>query len=115
MMTRKTRANPRRAPRRQRVRLGRAERRLRRATASRSSKTAPSPRLHLSRQTVGTFGAIGCYSFNEFKHIACGDGGIFVTDDERLAKRLRLATDKCYDRAPGAVRASRRSSPTTIA
>jgi perosamine synthetase len=51
---------------------------------------------------VGTIGEIGCFSFNEFKHIACGDGGVVVTNDETLAKRLRLATDKCYDRTAGA-------------
>jgi len=50
---------------------------------------------------VGSVGRIGCFSLNEFKHISCGDGGIVVTDDEDLAVRLRLATDKCYDRRPG--------------
>jgi perosamine synthetase len=53
---------------------------------------------------VGTIGEVGCYSLNEFKHIACGDGGVVVTDDAALAKRLRLATDKAYDRTPGALR-----------
>jgi len=52
-------------------------------------------------RAVGTWGEIGCYSFNEFKHISCGDGGIVVTDDEEMATRLRLATDKCYDRRSG--------------
>jgi len=51
---------------------------------------------------VGTVGAIGCYSYNEFKHIACGDGGVVLTNDSALAKKLLLATDKCYDRSPGA-------------
>jgi perosamine synthetase len=51
---------------------------------------------------IGTRGAMGCFSFNEFKHISCGDGGIVVTDDDALADRLRLATDKAYDRRPGA-------------
>lgn len=51
---------------------------------------------------VGTFGEIGCFSFNEFKHVSCGDGGLIVTDDEAMAARLRLATDKCYDRSAGA-------------
>jgi dTDP-4-amino-4,6-dideoxygalactose transaminase len=51
---------------------------------------------------IGSIGRIGCFSLNEFKHISCGDGGIAVTDDEELAVRLRLATDKCYDRRPGA-------------
>jgi dTDP-4-amino-4,6-dideoxygalactose transaminase len=49
-------------------------------------------------QHVGTIGDFGCFSFNEFKHISCGDGGIVATNDERAAHRLRLATDKGYDR-----------------
>jgi len=53
-------------------------------------------------RSVGVHGSIGCFSLNEFKHISCGDGGMVVTDDEDLAVRLRLATDKCYDRRPGA-------------
>jgi dTDP-4-amino-4,6-dideoxygalactose transaminase len=48
---------------------------------------------------VGTFGRAGCFSFNEYKHISCGDGGILITDDDALAKRLRLATDKCVGRS----------------
>jgi dTDP-4-amino-4,6-dideoxygalactose transaminase len=56
-------------------------------------------------RSVGTVGAIGCFSLNEFKHISCGDGGIAVTSDPELARRLRLATDKCYGRtAEGASR-----------
>jgi perosamine synthetase len=51
---------------------------------------------------VGTHGLVGCFSLNEFKHISCGDGGIVVTDDPAIASRLRLATDKCYNREPGA-------------
>jgi dTDP-4-amino-4,6-dideoxygalactose transaminase len=52
-------------------------------------------------EVVGTFGDIGCFSFNEWKHISCGDGGVAITNDETLAKKLRLATDKAYDRSPG--------------
>jgi dTDP-4-amino-4,6-dideoxygalactose transaminase len=51
---------------------------------------------------IGTIGVIGCFSLNEFKHISCGDGGIAVTDDPEIAHRLRLGTDKCYNRVPGA-------------
>ena len=47
---------------------------------------------------VGTIGEFGCFSFNEFKHISCGDGGLVLTNDKTLAKRARLATDKCYNR-----------------
>lgn len=52
---------------------------------------------------IGTVGKIGCFSLNEFKHISCGDGGIVITDDAALAVRLRLATDKAYDRRPEAL------------
>lgn len=50
---------------------------------------------------AGRFGAVGCFSLNEFKHIGCGDAGLVVTDDPELAHLLRLATDKGYDRRPG--------------
>lgn len=50
---------------------------------------------------VGTIGSMGCFSFNEFKHISSGDGGIVTSDDPKLAERMRLATDKCYNRKPG--------------
>jgi dTDP-4-amino-4,6-dideoxygalactose transaminase len=52
-------------------------------------------------KAVGHFGVAGCYSFNEFKHIGCGDGGVMVTNDAEFARRARLATDKCYNREPG--------------
>jgi dTDP-4-amino-4,6-dideoxygalactose transaminase len=47
---------------------------------------------------IGTIGRAGCFSFNEYKHVSCGDGGIIITDDDALARRLRLATDKCVGR-----------------
>ncbi len=47
---------------------------------------------------VGRIGHIGCYSLNDFKHISAGDGGMVLTDDADLARRLRLATDKGYSR-----------------
>jgi perosamine synthetase len=50
---------------------------------------------------VGSFGHMGCFSFNEYKHISSGDGGMITTSDAELAKKLRLATDKAYDRSPG--------------
>ena len=34
----------------------------------------------------GTFGQIGCFSFQTSKQIACGEGGALVTDDEALAE-----------------------------
>ena len=50
---------------------------------------------------VGTRGTIGCYSLNGYKHISCGDGGITLTADPELARRMRLFVDKAYDREGG--------------
>jgi dTDP-4-amino-4,6-dideoxygalactose transaminase len=43
---------------------------------------------------VGGFGATGVYSFNEYKTITCGDGGMIVTDDEALYGRLFAMHDQ---------------------
>ncbi|MDD2485967.1 MAG: DegT/DnrJ/EryC1/StrS family aminotransferase [bacterium] len=53
-------------------------------------------------RSVGAIGNIGCFSMNESKHISCGEGGVTVAGDKDIARRLRLATDKCYDRESGA-------------
>lgn len=47
---------------------------------------------------VGTNGAIGCFSLQQSKHITAGDGGITVTDDPQLARRMRLFSDKGWPR-----------------
>jgi len=49
-------------------------------------------------QPVGLFGDLACYSFNEFKHVSCGDGGIVGTNDPRFGPTLRKWGDKHYDR-----------------
>jgi dTDP-4-amino-4,6-dideoxygalactose transaminase len=49
-------------------------------------------------RSVGTFGDIGCFSLNDFKHIGCGDGGIIVTNSQNYYERAWLSIDKCYDR-----------------
>ncbi len=44
---------------------------------------------------VGSFGAMGCFSFYPTKNLGCyGDGGMVVTDDKKLYERLRLL--RCY-------------------
>lgn len=47
---------------------------------------------------VGTFGRFGCFSLNGYKHIACGDGGIVLTNDEAAYKAAHNFSDKFYDR-----------------
>jgi perosamine synthetase len=39
---------------------------------------------------LGTVGHVGVFSLNCHKTIQCGEGGIVVTDDDRLARRVRL-------------------------
>jgi perosamine synthetase len=47
---------------------------------------------------VGTFGDIGTYSFNDYKHVSAGEGGLIATDDRALYAPAWRAIDKCYDR-----------------
>lgn len=47
---------------------------------------------------IGGFGDLGCFSFNEYKHLSTGDGGIVVTNDKHLYGRAHNFADKCYDR-----------------
>ena len=41
-------------------------------------------------QPVGSIGDIGCFSFYATKNITTGEGGIITTDDEDIARKLRL-------------------------
>ncbi len=41
---------------------------------------------------TGSFGNAGCFSFNGNKIITCGGGGMVVTNDDALAKRIRHLT-----------------------
>lgn len=54
------------------------------------SDTAQSPGARVGDRYAGTLADIGGYSLNYHKHIHCGEGGIIVTDDDRLAQRTRL-------------------------
>lgn len=51
---------------------------------------------------VGLAGHFGCFSFNDFKHLSCGDGGIVGTNDAQMGPGLALWGDKAYDRVSGA-------------
>ena len=44
----------------------------------------------------GSFGAISTFSFYPNKHITTGEGGMLVTDDEKLAERCRSLRNLCF-------------------
>jgi len=48
---------------------------------------------------VGTFGRIGCFSFNANKLITAAGGGMLVTEEEELARRARSLVNQAQ--APG--------------
>ena len=43
-----------------------------------------------SGKSLGTFGKIGCFSLSTPKIISTGQGGICVTDDDELARKMRM-------------------------
>lgn len=45
---------------------------------------------------VGTLGSIGCFSLQQGKHITSGEGGVVVTDDDDLARRMRVFVNKAW-------------------
>ncbi len=47
-------------------------------------------------KAVGTFGAVGCFSLQQGKHVTTGEGGIVVTDDAALARRMYLFANKAW-------------------
>lgn len=45
---------------------------------------------------VGTTGAMACFSLQQGKHVTTGEGGLVVTDDDALARRIRLFVNKAW-------------------
>ncbi|MBK8291873.1 MAG: DegT/DnrJ/EryC1/StrS family aminotransferase [Flammeovirgaceae bacterium] len=45
---------------------------------------------------IGCFGDISTFSFYPNKHITTGEGGMIVTNDERLADKCRLLRNLCF-------------------
>ena len=45
---------------------------------------------------VGTLGDCGCFSINHSKHISTGDGGLIITNDVDLGRRMTKFADKNY-------------------
>lgn len=52
------------------------------------------------QRKVGTFGQIGCFSFQASKNITAGEGGMILTDDSELAERC-ASYRNCGRRADG--------------
>src|SRR3989338_5747677 len=49
---------------------------------------------------VGTIGDIGCFSFQQAKHMTTGDGGMTITSDKAYYERMKFFVDKGYARKP---------------
>ena len=47
-------------------------------------------------QDIGRLGTIGCFSFQQGKHITTGEGGLIITDDDKLARRMFLFINKAW-------------------
>ena len=57
---------------------------------------------HMTRyhgRLVGTIGDMGCFSFQQSKHITTGDGGMVIAnEDQRFGRRIRECFDKGWPR-----------------
>jgi perosamine synthetase len=51
--------------------------------------------LHRGKK-IGTFGAIGCFSLQQGKHITTGEGGLVTSNDPELARRAFLHINKAW-------------------
>jgi dTDP-4-amino-4,6-dideoxygalactose transaminase len=43
-----------------------------------------------------SIGHVGCFSFNYYKNMTCGEGGGVATNDDDIAERVRCAIDPCH-------------------
>jgi 8-amino-3,8-dideoxy-alpha-D-manno-octulosonate transaminase len=48
-------------------------------------------------RTLGTFGKVGCLSFDYVKTITCGEGGAVLTDDDEAYRLAQAYTDHGHD------------------
>ena len=51
---------------------------------------AQAPAAQYNGKWTGTIGDMGIFSLNRHKTMQCGEGGVIITNDERLAHRLRM-------------------------
>lgn len=54
---------------------------------------------------VGTIGDLGCFSFQQSKHMTTGDGGMTITSNKTYYDRMKLYVDKGFMRKGWGVRA----------
>ena len=54
------------------------------------SDTAQSPGALYKKRYAGTLADVGGFSLNYHKHIHTGEGGVLVTNDDKIAERLQL-------------------------
>ena len=50
------------------------------------------------KKYVGTIGDIGCFSFQQAKHMTTGDGGMTITSNKAYYEKMKLFVDKGYAR-----------------
>ena len=48
----------------------------------------------------GSFGSLSTFSFYPNKHVTTGEGGMIVTDDDKLAERCRSLRNLCFKPSP---------------
>ena len=54
------------------------------------SDSAQAPNAYYKNQKAGTLADVGGFSLNYHKHIHTGEGGILVTNEDKIAEKLRL-------------------------
>ena len=47
---------------------------------------------------VGTIGDIGCFSFQQSKHMTTGDGSMTITNNQKYYEHMKLFVDKGFAR-----------------
>ncbi len=57
------------------------------------------------KKYVGTIGDIGCFSFQQSKHMTTGDGGMTITNNQKYYEHMKLFVDKGFARKGWGARA----------
>jgi len=57
---------------------------------------AQAPYATCDGRRAGTMGSLGCFSLQQGKHMTCGEGGLVITRDPGLSRRVRLFHDKAW-------------------